>query len=91
MKKSFLSIFLIALFTCFLFATENKEYYEFVNEYPTITLPIDGQEYVFLLDTGSNKSIMSNKMTQKFIGEKKINLLMLNMWLKKSLELELWR
>lgn len=73
MKKSFLSIFLIAVFACFLFATENKEYYEFVNEYPTIKLPIDGQEYVFLLDTGSNKSIMSNKMTQKFIADKKIN------------------
>ena len=71
MKKTFLSIIIFALFTCLLFATENKEYYEFVNEYPTIKLPIDGEEFVFLLDTGASKSIMSNKMAQKLICEKK--------------------
>ena len=73
MKKKFISIVIITIFTCFLFASENKEYYEFVNEYPTIKLPIDGQEYVFLLDTGVIKSIMSNKMAQKLIGDKKID------------------
>ena len=73
MKKTFLSIIIFALFTCFLFASENKEYYEFVNEYPTIKLPIDGQEYIFLLDTGATKSIMSNKMALKLIGDKKID------------------
>lgn len=73
MKKTFLSIIIITIFTCFLFASENKEYYEFVNEYPTIKLPINGEEYVFLLDTGATKSIMSNKMGQKIIGDKKID------------------
>ena len=73
MKKKFISIIIITIFTCFLFASENKEYYEFVNEYPTIKLPIDGQEYVFLLDTGASRSIMSNKMAQKLIGDKKID------------------
>lgn len=73
MKKKFISIVIITIFTCFLFATENKEYYEFVNEYPTIKLPIDGEEFVFLLDTGASKSIMSNKMAQKLIGDKKID------------------
>ena len=73
MKKTFLSIIIIALFTCFLFASENKEYYEFVNEYPTIKLPINGEEYVFLLDTGASRSIMSNKIGQKIIGDKKID------------------
>lgn len=72
MKKKFISIVIITIFTCFLFASENKEYYEFVNEYPTIKLPINGEEYVFLLDTGATKSIMSNKMAQKLIGDKKI-------------------
>ena len=73
MKKKFISIVIITIFTCFLFASENKEYYEFVNEYPTIKLPIDGEEFVFLLDTGASKSIMSNKMAQKLIGDKKID------------------
>ena len=73
MKKTFLSIIIITIFTCFLFASENKEYYEFVNEYPTIKLPIKGEEYIFLLDTGATKSIMSNKMAQKLIGDKKID------------------
>ena len=73
MKKTFLSIIIITIFTCFLFASENKEYYEFVNEYPTIKLPIKGEEYIFLLDTGATKSIMSNKMALKLIGDKKID------------------
>lgn len=73
MKKKFISIVIITIFTCLLFASENKEYYEFVNEYPTIKLPIDGEEFVFLLDTGASKSIMSNKMAQKLIGDKKID------------------
>lgn len=73
MKKSFLSIFLIAVFACFLFATEKKEYYEFVNEYPTIKLPIDGEEFVFLLDTGASKSIMSDKVAQKIVRDKNID------------------
>ena len=73
MKKTFLSIIIITIFTCFLFASENKEYYEFVNEYPTIKLPIDGEEFVFLLDTGASRSIMSNKMAQKLTGDKKID------------------
>ena len=73
MKKKFISIVIITIFTCLLFATEHKEYYEFVNEYPTIKLPVDGEEFVFLLDTGASKSIMSNKMAQKLIGDKKID------------------
>lgn len=73
MKKLFILMVIFSVFASFCFSKGNKEYYEFVNEYPTIKLPIDGEEYVFLLDTGASRSIMSNKMAQKNIGDKKID------------------
>ena len=65
MKKAFIFILLFTCISIFAVSENNKEYFEFVNEYPTINLQIAEQDFVFLLDSGSNKSFLSNKMIKK--------------------------
>ena len=65
MKKAFIFILLFTCISIFAVSENNKEYFEFVNEYPTINIQIAEQDFVFLLDSSSNKSFLSNKMIKK--------------------------
>ena len=73
MKKAFIFILLFTCISIFAVSENNKEYFEFVNEYPTIDIQIAEQDFVFLLDSGSNKSFLSNKMIKKLGIEDLIN------------------